>query len=249
MKRAELPLLLVPPSECSYLEDQFSSSAFVDPNAPMSTRLYGQLLRLGFRRSGRLVYRPHCETCQQCRSVRIPVEEFTPRRRHRRIQQRNAEVEIVPGNARFQAEHYALYQRYTASRHAGGSMADSDEAEYMSFLQADWCDTQFVELRENGQLLGVAVTDQLEDGLSAVYTFFEPELPDRSLGAFAILAQISLAKRLGLPYLYLGYWVRDCDKMRYKTDYRPIEVHSEGRWRRFLSGENVSIPELPQPAS
>jgi arginine-tRNA-protein transferase len=240
-----IPLLLSMPQPCSYLENQASSSAFVDPDCEMDMALYSQLIRAGFRRSGRLVYRPHCPECQQCLSLRVPVQAFEERRRQRRIRQVNADVRLVSCNARLQADHYALYQRYTASRHAGGSMADSTPDEYMDFLSADWSETLFVEMREGERLLGVAVTDQVADGLSAVYTFFEPDLPQRSLGTFAVLSQISMARQLGLPYLYLGYWIRDCDKMAYKADFRPMQLFSDGRWRDFGPGDEIIVPELP----
>jgi len=123
-------------------------------------------------------------------------------------------------------------------------MQDSSPAEYADFLMADWCDTHFVEIRREQQLLAVAVTDQLEDGLSAVYTFFAPEEAARSLGTFAILTQIQLARQWDLPHLYLGYWVRDCRKMSYKADFRPLQLFSEGEWREFALGEQLRVTEL-----
>ena len=123
-------------------------------------------------------------------------------------------------------------------------MSDASAEKYMDFLSASWSETLFLEMREDDQLLGVAVTDEVSDGLSAVYTFFNPELPKRSLGTFAVLSQISMARQLGLPYLYLGYWVRDCDKMAYKAEFRPMQVFSEGNWRQFNTGESVIVPEL-----
>ena len=239
-----IPLLLSMPQACSYLDGLASSSAFVDPDCGMDSQLYGQLLGAGFRRSGRLVYRPHCPECQQCLSLRLPVDHFEERRRHRRIRQKNRDVRLVSCNARLQAEHYQLFQRYTASRHAGGGMAESTPAQYMDFLSADWSETLFVELRDKGRLLGVAVTDLVTDGLSAVYTFFDPDLSQRSLGTFAVLSQMSMARQLGLPYLYLGYWIRDCGKMAYKADYRPLQVFSSGQWRTFVAGESIDVPEL-----
>jgi len=248
-ERRQIPLLLSMPQPCSYLENRFSSNVVVDPESDIDTPLYSQLIRQGFRRSGRMVYRPHCEDCRQCLSLRIPANEFTMRRRHRRIMQRNREAVLNPCNARFQQEHYDLYCRYTASRHSGGSMADSSAQEYLDFLVAKWSETLFIEIREQGRLLAVAVTDEVEDGLSAVYTFFEPELPQRSLGTFAVLSQLSLARQLGLQYLYMGYWIRDCGKMAYKADYRPMQLYSGGRWRRFGPGDAVEVPELHENTS
>jgi len=242
--KRQIPLLLSMPQTCSYLKDQLSSNAFVDPELEMDVALYAQLLRVGFRRSGRLVYRPHCAECQQCLSLRIPVEKFQERRRHRRIRQKNQHVRLVTSNPRLQAEHFDLFRRYTASRHEGGSMAESTPAQYMDFLTAPWSETVFLEMREDERLLGIAVTDMLGDGLSAVYCFFDPEMPHRSLGAFAILSQISMARQLDLPYLYLGYWIRDCSKMSYKADYRPMQVFSGGRWQTFYPGQEIDVPEL-----
>lgn len=245
-RNQRIPLLISAPQPCSYLPGEFSSSAFVDPDCGVDNALYSQLIRNGFRRSGRLVYRPHCSDCSQCLSLRIPLDQFKERRRHRRTREHNRQVRVVPCSARFQQDHYDLYRRYTAIRHAGGEMADASPEAYLDFLSSNWSETHFLELRKHDELLGVAVTDQVADGLSAVYTFFDPDLPRHSLGTYAILCQLSMARQLGLPYLYLGYWVRDCEKMAYKADYRPMQIFSQGRWRQFGQGEPVRVPELPE---
>ena len=226
-----LPLYLSAPLPCSYLPNRLSSMLFSDPEQPMDMATYGELVRHGFRRSGSMVYAPRCETCTQCISVRIPVARFAPRRGQRRVLRANTGVELRPCPAGFDAEHYALYQRYTAVRHNDGEMAKASPANYMGFLTAPWRDTEFLELRLAGRLAGVAVTDRLADGLSAVYTFFDPELSARSLGTLAILQQIERCRELGLPHLYLGYWIRDSQKMAYKANFRPIELWVEGAWR------------------
>ncbi len=236
----QLALYLSAPHACNYLDGQDAQSLFVDPQAPMSARLYDHLLQQGFRRSGRLVYRPRCPACSQCRSARVPVAAFQPRRRHRRVLRGNRDLRLVAVPPVFDDAHFALYQRYTRARHAGGGMAESTAQEYIDFLTTDWCDTEFLEIREDQRLLGVAVTDRLDSGLSAVYTFFDPDCPQRSLGTWAILAQIEHARTLGLPWVYLGYWIRDCGKMRYKTDFRPIELYDGRRWRRFAPGETIA---------
>ena len=241
----QIPLLLSMPQPCSYLPNRFAANLVVDPAVGVDMTLYSQLIRQGFRRSGRILYRPHCEECRQCLSLRIPVNDFALRRRHRRVLQRNRELALNPCNARFQQEHFELFQRYTASRHSGGSMAESDIQEYQDFLTADWNDTLFLEMREHGRLLAVAVTDEVSDGLSAVYTFFEPELPQRSLGTFAVLSQLSLARQLGLPHLDRGYWIRACATMASTADYRPMQVYSQGRWRQFELHQAAQVPELP----
>lgn len=234
-----LPLYLSAASECAYLPGRQSRSLFVDPEATMDMRVYSQLARQGFRRSGRLVYRPQCDDCRECLAVRLPVQRFVMKRRFRRVLKMNHGATVKARSAAFLPEHYALYRRYTASRHAGGSMQDLSPDEYADFLMVDWCDTQFVEIRQHDRLLGVAVTDQLQDGLSAVYTFFDPDLGRLSLGTFAILVQVDLCRRLGLPYLYLGYWIRDSAKMSYKADFRPLQIFTEGQWTEFGPGETI----------
>lgn len=238
-----LPLYLSAPHACSYLPDRLSSTLFTDPEQPMRPEIYDELLGYGFRRSGRMVYAPRCEHCRQCVSVRIPVAEFAARRNQRRIWLRNRDIEIHERAATFDQEHYALYQTYTAVRHEDGEMASATPAEYMGFLCADWCKTTFLEFRLDGQLLACAVTDHSDSALSAVYTYFDPTFSRRSLGALAILTQVEWAKRLDLPYLYLGYWIRDSRKMAYKTDYRPIEAWIRGRWQRFGPGAALPDPD------
>lgn len=216
---------------CSYLPDRQSVSAFADPREPMTTSLYAVLADHGFRRSGEYVYRPHCPSCQQCVAARIPVERFAPNRNQRRNIQRNADLEIVRRNDRFCAEHFELYDRYLDARHPDGEMANPSIEDYRRFLTASWSETHFVEFRLEEQLLGVAVVDQLPQGLSAVYTFFDPQARARSLGRYAILWQIEESRRAGLPYVYLGYWIKNCRKMSYKDEYRPLELLLEGSWR------------------
>ena len=237
-----LPLYLSAPHACSYLPDRQSSTLFTDPNEAMDPTVYGELLRFGFRRSGRMIYAPRCEHCSQCVSVRIPVTDFEPRRSYRRVLRANADIRLREHPATFNDEHYALYRAYTAQRHEDGEMASATPAEYLGFLSAEWCDTMFLEFRLEGRLVATAVTDVLDDALSAVYTFFDPALNSRSLGTFAILKQIEWARTQGLLHLYLGYWIRDSRKMAYKARFRPLEIWRDGRWQRFAQGE-----ELPDP--
>ena len=209
----------------------------------MDPGVYSELLQFGFRRSGRMVYAPRCEHCSQCVSVRIPVENFAPRRIHRRVLQANADIRLQDHPASLNDEHYALYQAYTARRHVDGEMASATPTEYLGFLCAEWCDTVFLEFRLDSRLVAIAVTDVLDDALSAVYTFFDPMLGGRSLGTLAILKQIEWARAQNLSHLYLGYWIRDSRKMAYKADYRPLEIWREGRWQRFAKGE--ALPDPP----
>lgn len=221
-----------PAHACSYLEDRKATTLFVDPNAEITPELYRELSSMGFRRSGDYLYRPHCKGCQACIPVRIPVQEFTLRRRHKRIMKRNSDldVELIP--ARFQMDLYRLYSRYIESRHGDGDMYPPSEEQFASFLMSDWSETHFCCFRLNGELVAVAVVDQLRKGLSAVYTFFDPNLATRSLGTYAILWQIEHCQSEQIPHLYLGYWIRDCQKMSYKDQFAPLEYFTDGHWYR-----------------
>jgi len=247
MTRAQRQLMLYqsPPHPCGYLEGRSSSSVFIDPEAELTPAGYGMLLELGFRRSGAHVYRPQCPGCQACVSARIPVADFQPRRRQRRALQANADLQLRITQPRFDPEHYALYQAYTGRRHDDGEMAKASADEYRDFLIADWCRTEFMEFRLDGRLVALAVTDRVPGGLSAVYTFFDPDLQARSLGVFAVLNQIQRAKELGLPNLYLGYWIGNCRKMNYKADYRPLQLLLEGRWQTFAADQPLPEPGIP----
>lgn len=222
-----------PPHACSYLDDRKAITLFADPQAPMNSTLYGQLSLYGFRRSGNYIYRPQCQDCQACIPVRIPVDAFEPNRQQRKTRMRNADVEITSVNANFVQEHYDLYAKYIHMRHADGDMFPPSIAQYVSFLFSDWCNTRLVEFRHDGKLLAVAVCDFLRNGLSAVYTFYDPEEEKRSLGTLAVLWQIGEAIRLGLPYVYLGYWVQESPKMAYKTRFQPLEAFMYQRWQEL----------------
>jgi arginine-tRNA-protein transferase len=228
---------------CPYLPAETAASAFVDPALELSPPLYGRLLEHGFRRSGVHVYRPACPGCSACRAVRIPVNDFRPRRSQRRAWRASAAgLALVPRPGEFVGEHYALYARYLAARHPDGGMAGGDAADYRRFAFADWCDTLCVELRLDDRLLAVAVTDRMPDALSAVYTFFDPDESGRSPGVLAILAQIELARRWGLTHLYLGYWIGACPKMAYKGEYRPLEGFGGEGWVRVGPGDAMMPP-------
>jgi arginine-tRNA-protein transferase len=223
---------------CPYLPGRTAASIFLDPAVLPTPTLYGRLLAHGFRRSGEHVYRPACAACAACRAARLPVEQFVPRRGQRRTWRAAAgRLSIVPVEPAFREEHYALYARYLAARHGEGPMADGGPEDYRAFLGARWCDTAFVELRLDGRLCAVAVTDVVPDGLSAVYTFFDPDDARVGPGVLAILAQVDLARRWRLPWLYLGYWIGACAKMKYKANYRPVELLVDEDWRAFAAGE------------
>lgn len=217
---------------CAYLTERTARTLFVDPREPIDNSTYSSLCDQGFRRSGEFVYRPGCPGCSACMSIRIPVDEFEFKRRHRRCWKQNEDLEVTPVMPRFRQEHFALYRRYIDSRHEGSQMADPSPQQYMDFLTASWCDSVFYEFRANGELLAVSAIDLLSHGLSAVYTYFDPSFPKRGFGTYAILWLIEEARRQGLPYVYLGYWIAESPKMRYKSDFRPHEVYDGRGWQR-----------------
>jgi len=229
-----LSFYATPTHECSYLSGREAVTVFADPEFRKSTALYSVLSRYGFRRSGQHIYRPRCPGCEACVPVRVRVRDFSPRRSQRRAWQNNEDLTVLPRMATFHEEHFALYRRYLEDRHKGGGMDDPSPKQYMEFLTSEWSQTVFYEFRWKRRLLGVTVADRLEDGLSAVYTFFDPAQEKRSLGVFAILWQIAEARRLELDWLYLGYWIGASSKMRYKTEYQPLEYFRDGRWVRTM---------------
>lgn len=223
---------------CGYFPDRIARDLLLDPRDPQLAQHYQMALTWGFRRSGDLIYRPHCQGCRACMAVRIPVGKFQPDRSQRRALARNTDIDVRIVPAQRNDEHLALYRRYLQARHPGGGMDEHGAVEFDQFLVGSWSDSRFMELREHGshRLLGVAVTDISEDGLSAVYTFYDPEQQQRSLGTFAILQQIAWAKRDGRDHLYLGYWIAGHDKMDYKRRFQPLEGFDGRHWRpmRFV---------------
>ena len=247
----ELPIFrlqfyLTAPYPCSYLPDHLARSQVVAPGSLVDTVVYSELVRLGFRRSGLHVYRPRCDHCRACTPVRIPVRDFQPNRAQRRCRQRNADVTLRLRPLVFDEGHFRLYRRYQNARHAGGGMDQDDREQYRSFLLQSRVDSALAEFSLDGEVIMVALVDRLLDGLSAVYTFFDPDLSARSLGVLGVLAQIELARDMNLPYLYLGYWIQDCRKMAYKQGYRPLEGYAEGRW---LPLEIPTHPSKTEPDS
>lgn len=218
------------PHSCSYLENKHATTVFVDPNEKMDAQLYSQLSELGFRRSGGHVYRPKCQNCQACIPARIPVQFFEANRQQRRCWKRNQDLQLRVLENIDSNEHYQLYERYIAERHNDGDMYPASRSQFRSFLTREWGVTQYLELRLEGKLVGVAVCDQMENALSAVYTYFDPNLHRRSLGIYAVLLQIQRAQELGLKYIYLGYWIKASTKMNYKTQFRPLELLINKRW-------------------
>lgn len=219
---------------CGYWPQRTARDLVLDPRDPRLASFYPTALSWGFRRSGDLVYRPHCEGCRACVAVRIPVASFKPDRSQRRCAARNAQVEARVVAAERSAEHLDLYRRYLGARHRDGGMDDHGAVEFEQFLIGSWSQGRFLELREGGRLLAVAVTDLTPDALSAVYTFYDPELRERGLGTLAILRQLQWAQRESRRHLYLGYWIQGHAKMDYKRRFRPLEAFDGRRWVPFM---------------
>jgi len=222
-------------SNCSYLSGRQAVNIYADPHHPEPRAVYNQLIQRGFRRSGEFVYRPGCPDCHACVPVRVVCRDFKSRRTDRRNQKKNADLVVDFRPARFSDEYYQLYRRYLDARHPDGGMDNPEPADFERFLLNPWGETLFVDVRLNDTLVAVAVTDATTDGLSAVYTFFDPTEQDRGLGRFCILQQIELCRLMSLPYLYMGYWVDDCRKMQYKTDFCPQEHFDGLAWERIES--------------
>lgn len=217
---------------CSYLPERAARSQVAAPSELVDGALYSQLVQHGFRRSGQFIYRPHCDGCAACIPVRIAVEDFHPNRSQRRTGKRLDHLHIRLLPLHYEETHFQLYQRYQEMRHAGGGMDEDDRTQYESFILKSHVDSFLVEFSDaEGVVRMVSLIDQLGDGISAVYTFFDPEPAQAGYGVFNVLWQIEFARALGLPYVYLGYWVEHCRKMAYKTGYQPIEGLIGGQWQ------------------
>jgi len=219
---------------CGYLPDKQASSLLFDPSETVDAELFMQLCEYGFRRSGGQFYRPRCPSCNACMPVRVMASEFVPNRQQKRNLKRNADLTLNIVTPRFTEEYYDLYARYIEGKHADGDMYPPSPKQFSDFLLYDLPFTRFYEFRLEKRLLAVAVTDELPRGLTAVYTFYEPNEEQRSLGRFAILSQINQCKEQGLPALYLGYAISECRKMNYKTQYQPIQMMLyNNHWFRY----------------
>ena len=227
---ARLKFYATQPHACSYLPDEQATTLFLDPSQPMDMQVYAELSEMGFRRSGDHLYRPHCQRCNACIPARIPAKGLQLNRQQKRILKRNADLTVTAVRPVFTEEYYGLYATYIEQRHADGDMYPPSRDQFHTFLVRDLSFSCFYEFRLDGRLLALAVTDVLPNGLSAVYTFYDPSEERRSLGRFAILWQVGEVSRLGLQALYLGYWIKNCRKMNYKTEYRPIELLVNQRW-------------------
>ena len=222
---------------CSYLEDKEEQLLVFVDETQESNQHYDLLLGAGFRRSGEQIYRPHCPSCKACQSIRIPVKEFLPSRSQKRILKQNQDIQVKLSRHN-KAEYYPLYERYINNRHQDGSMYPASPQQYNSFISCNWNEPLYIEFYHREELVGVAITDELEQGLSALYTFFEPDLSNRSIGTLAILQQINTAREMNKEFLYLGYQVDDCTKMNYKNRFFPHQRFFANKWHQYSKKTN-----------
>lgn len=226
------------PSPCPYLEGRVERKVFSYLGGPHAPTLNSMLTRRGFRRSQNIIYRPACDACQACMPVRIVVSEFEPSRARRRILRRNADLVRTIRAPKATSDQFSVLRGYLDARHPEGGMAEMTVLDYASMVEETAVDTAIIEYRAMDRtgrqtLLAAALSDRLADGLSMVYSFFEPDEEARSLGAYMILDHIALAREFALPYVYLGYWVDGSPKMDYKRSYQPLEGLTPNGWTRL----------------
>lgn len=232
MSSQSIHLFLTSEHDCGYLPGRMATNLVPDPTLQMDMGLYSQLIQLGYRRSGDFTYRPHCNDCMECLPCRLPVNLFKPKRNQRRCLTDNQDLSTRVIKAGFSDEHFELYQNYINSRHSDGTMVNPGPKDFSNFLYSQWSNTHFLEVRKDNRLIAVAATDYTHAGLSAVYSYFDPEESKRSLGTYCVLQQIQQAKNMELDYLYMGYLIRNCRKMEYKAFFQPLEILVNNTWKK-----------------
>lgn len=218
------------PYPCSYLADQLAQSLIATPQHLVDVHQYSGLIQQGFRRSGSFVYRPHCENCNACIPVRLEVSQFKPSRSQKRAYKSNRHLEVNVQKISFDEEHFALYKQYQASRHEA-DLAQENAEQYQNFLAKSNVESVFVTFRDEGVLKMVSVVDIVEDGISAVYTFYDTQDKQASYGTYSIMWLIEWCQTINLPHLYLGYWIKNSRKMAYKQKFEPQEALIDGEWQ------------------
>ena len=229
---------LTPGGPCPYLPERVERKVFARLTGPLAQPLSEALTHSGFRRSQSIAYRPACEGCNACVSVRIVADEFEMSRSQKRIARRNRDLSRASVAAEATREQFALLRTYLDSRHSGGGMSDMGLFDYVAMVEETPVNTHIVEYRRpDGTLIACALTDVLRDGLSMVYSFFHPGEDMRSLGTYMILDHVRTAQAAGQPYVYLGYWVEGSDKMDYKSRFKPLEALTKEGWERIDSSD------------
>ena len=225
------------PYSCSYLSDRVARSQVATPAHLINADLYGELVSNGFRRSGMYTYRPYCDGCKACTACRVNIQQFAPKRYQKRAFKKHQGLQAKVGHLAYIQEHYELYMSYQKDRHAGGGMDSDDQDQYQQFLLQSKVNTRLVEFRdgpndpEPGKLRIVSIIDIIQDGLSSVYTFFDTSVENASYGTYCIMWQLEQAKKLNLPYLYLGYLIKESPKMAYKSEFEPLEILVDDHWQ------------------
>jgi arginine-tRNA-protein transferase len=226
-----LQFYLTTPYPCSYLDDREARSQVATPAFLITPQVYSELVQHGFRRSGTFTYRPRCDHCRECVPVRLDINNFSPNRSQRRSWKQHFNLDVTLHTLEDRPDYFPLYQRYQNTRHQNGGMDNDSPEQYRSFLLQSQVDSILVEFREAGTLRMVSIIDVLSDGLSSVYTFYEPGISGSSFGTFNVLWQIELCRKLQLPFLYLGYWIKHSPKMAYKANFRPLQGIINDTWR------------------